>query len=285
VIKSILAFALGMMFFPLQPCCRAQTDCGHTGIPLQPVEPSGLSTQQVIEKAAANESAFRARRNQYTYVEEIRIQTLSAAGLPGDYAVDGEYRQVMNVAYDASGRRLEQVTFAPQSTLRRVSLTMDDLEDIHTYAAFVLTPEALPNYEFSYAGAQHIDELDTYVFDVAPKIIEPKRKYYQGRIWIESHDLAIVKTCGKTVPDIVPPPKKKKKKKGAEENIHATYVTYREFIDGNWFPAYTRSDDVLQFTNGEVRMRQIIKYTDYKLSSAATQPEQRRLLSPDQARP
>jgi hypothetical protein len=35
-------------------------------------------------------------------------------------------------------------------------------------------------------------------------------------------------------------------------------------VDGHWFPAYTRSDDTLQFRTGAVRVREIVKYSGYK---------------------
>jgi hypothetical protein len=281
VTRHRFALASGIVFLALLPrCLQAQTNCDGNGTPPSPVQPAGITTQQIIQQAAASESALKASRNKYTYVEEIRIQTLVQAGLPGSYAVDGEYRQILNVAYDSSGRRLEQVTFAPQSTLRRISLTLDDFDDIHNYAAFVITTEELHKYSFSYAGQQHVDELDTYVFDIAPKMLQPKKRYFQGRIWVESHDLAIVKSCGKTVPDVILPPKKKR----GLENIHATYITYREHIDGKyWFPAYTRSDDILEFRNSDVRTRQVIKYTGYRLAASRSPTDQHRSLSSDKA--
>jgi len=116
---------------------------------------------------------------------------------------------------------------------------------------------------------------------ITPKVIEQKKKYFQGRIWVDTRDLAIVKTCGKTVPDTIPKQGKKKKKR-VEENVHATYVTYREWIDGNWFPSYTRSDDILKFTNTEIRIRQIVRYSGYKLSNANPQRGQHQSLAPDQ---
>ena len=76
-------------------------------------------------------------------------------------------------------------------------------------------------------------------------------------------DWAVVKACGKTVPDVIRP----RKKKRGDESIHPKFVTYREQIDGRyWFPTYTRSDDVLSFTGNSVRIRETIKYTDYRRS-------------------
>jgi hypothetical protein len=242
----------------------AQTNCEGRSAPLSPVEPQRVTVQEVIQKAAANDSHFKAARSQYTYTQEVRIQTLRYGVMPGDLQVDGEFRQIAEVGYDTAGRRAEHVTFAPQTTLRRITLTPDDFDDIYNFTTFVFTAEDLPKYNVHYAGLQHVDELDTYVLDVAPRTIQPKKRYFQGRIWVDTRDLAVVKTCGKSVPDVL----LKNKKKG-QENLHPTFVTYREqFDDKYWFPTYTRSDDILRFRNNEVRIRQIIKYTDYAPSDA-----------------
>jgi len=109
-----------------------------------------------------------------------------------------------------------------------------------------------------YVGQQKQDELDTYVFDIAPKQIEKKKRYFQGRIWVDDHDFQIVETYGKTVPDIHPG-------KRGNENLFPKFTTWREQIDGEyWFPTYTRAEDTLRFSTQEVKIREIIKYTNYK---------------------
>ena len=111
-------------------------------------------------------------------------------------------------------------------------------------------------------GQQKEDELNTYVFDIKPKRIEKGQRYFDGRIWVDDHDFQIVKTFGKTVPDMV--------SKG-NENLFPAFTTYREQIDGKyWFPTYTRVDDTLQFSNGDVHIRQTVKYTNYKRFGAKT---------------
>jgi hypothetical protein len=95
------------------------------------------------------------------------------------------------------------------------------------------------------------------VFDIAPKLIEKGKRYFQGRIWVDDQDFQIVKTNGKTVPDI-------RKKKG-EENLFPSFTTWREQIDGKyWFPTYTLADDTLHFTTGDIRIREVLHYEDYK---------------------
>ena len=54
-------------------------------------------------------------------------------------------------------------------------------------------------------------------------------------------------------------------KKGDGENLFPRFETYREQIDGKyWFPTYTRAVDTLQFSSGAKRIRQVVKYDNYK---------------------
>jgi hypothetical protein len=148
--------------------------------------------------------------------------------------------------------------FAPQSSLQRILMTEQDIDDIENRLPFVLTSDEINQYSILYAGQQQEDDLHCYVFDIAPKQIEGKKRYFQGRIWVDDKDFQIVKTYGKTVPDI--------RKKKDNENLFPKFTTYREqVVDGPyWFPVYTRADDTLHFSTGDVKIREIVKYTNYK---------------------
>lgn len=215
--------------------------------------PKGITSPEIIQKFAAKEKEFKEARDQYTFRQDVRVQTLD-----GD-TINGEYREVFDVTYDDKGRHLENVVFAPQNTLTEIIMTPEDLQDIRHTMPFVLTSEEINDYDILYVGQQQEDELHCYVFDIAPKKIDPKRRYFQGRIWVDDQDLQIVKTFGKAVPET--------HKKG-NENLFPKFTTWREQVDGRyWFPAYTKADDTLQFRkNGyqDVHVRDIIKYTDYK---------------------
>lgn len=214
-------------------------------------DPKGITVDEIIQKFAAKEKEFKLAREKYTYRQTIKVQTLD-----GD-TVDGEYQIVFDVLFDNKGKRIENVVFAPQASLQRIQLTPQDEYDFRNQLPFVLTSDDLPEYDVLYVGQQRQDELNTFVFDIAPKQIEKDKRYFQGRIWVDDHDFQIVKTRGKTVPDI-------RKKKG-EENLFPAFTTYREQIDGRyWFPTYTRADDTLKFSGGDVRVREVIKYTNYK---------------------
>src|SRR5258705_6980906 len=221
--------------------------------PLVPDPPKGITSQEIIQKFAAKEREFREARDQYTFRQDVRVQTLD-----GD-TVTGEYREVFDVTYDNQGKHLENVVFAPQNSLTEIMMSPEDLQDIRHLLPFVLTSDEIPEYDILYVGQQQQDELHCYVFDVAPKEIVGKKRYFQGRIWVDDRDSQIVKTYGKTVPDI-------RKKKG-QENLFPKFTTWREQVDGKyWFPTYTKADDVLHFQcgAGDVLIVEIVKYEDYK---------------------
>jgi hypothetical protein len=256
---ALRTFIYGLVLVPM--ALVAQTNCDEGTGPLNPAQPQGVTPQQIIDKFGAKEEIFRQALNNYVYTQDITVQELDGN------TVSGEFRLVQDITYDDKGGRIENVTFAPQNTLRGLGLTRDDYEDFRYKMAFVLTTSDLPQYNLLYVGQQRQDEVDTYVFDIAPKTIVKGQRYFQGRIWVDNHDLQIVKSCGKTVPDVIAT----KKKKNVQENLSPKFVTYREQIDGQyWFPTYIRADDVLHFRTGDVHMREIIKLTNYKRFGSKT---------------
>jgi len=221
--------------------------------PLDPSQPVGTTVDGIIQKFAAKEKQFKQAREQYTYTQDVTVQTLEGG------TVDGQYRQVSDILFDDRGHRIEQVTFAPQSSLERVVMTQADYDDIRHRLPFVLTSDDIGKYQVLYVGKQKEDYLGTYVFDIAPKQIAPGERYFQGRIWVDDQDFQIVKTNGETVPQV------HNLKHPEKENLSPKFVTYREQVDGKyWFPTYTRAEDTLHFASGDVRMRYIVKYTNYK---------------------
>jgi len=220
--------------------------------PLENVPPKDATVEEIIQRFAEKETEFAKARDQYTYRQDVKVQTVDGE------TVDGEYREVFDVMFDDKGHRIENVVFAPQSSLTKIYMSQEDFDDIRHKLPFVLTTQDLPEYNIIYVGQQQEDELQCYVFDVAPKKIEEKKRYFQGRVWVDNHDFQIVKTYGKTVPDI-------RKKHGDEENLFPKFTTWRQQIDGQyWFPVYTKADDELHFKLEDVHIKEIVKYEDYK---------------------
>src|SRR5262249_8478099 len=210
-----------------------------------------IPVDEIIRKFAEKEKEFKVARANYVYRQDIRVQTLNA-----NDRVTGEWHQTWDVTFDSSGKRTERVIAAPASTLTSISLTSQDLQDFREIQPFVLTSDDIGKYNVKYLGKEMVDDIDCFVFDISPKTMEKGQRYFQGQIWVDDRDLQIVKTYGKAVPDI---------RTKDNENLFPRFETYREQIDGKyWFPTYTRAIDTLQFTGGAQRIRQIMKYDNYK---------------------
>ena len=226
--------------------------------PLDPAQPTGMTVAQIIEKMGARESEFAAAREDYTFRQEVKFNTIS----DDTNRPDGEYHQVTDITFDKDGKRQEHVVFAPQNTIERVIMTENDFKDIEKRLPFVLTAPELPQYDINYLGRQKVDELDTYVLDVKPKVLEKGHRYFQGKVWVDQQDLEIVLVNGMSVPQDM--------RKG-HEDLSPPFTTYYQQIDDKyWFPTYTKAEGNLHFAaqqgalSQDVHVRTIIHYTDYK---------------------
>jgi hypothetical protein len=210
-----------------------------------------IPASEIIRRFAENESQFKLERDNYTYSQSVLVTAATTDGRDG-----GKFQQDSDIVFTPQGKRYERVTFAPPNTLQLIQLTPQDYKDLENIQPFVLTTAELPKYNVNYDGKERIDALDTYRFNVAPKKIEKDQRYFQGSIWVDDHDFAIVKSDGKAVPDILD--------KG-RENRFPRFVTYRENIEKNfWFPTYTHADDILHFNTGDVRIQMTVRYRNYK---------------------
>jgi hypothetical protein len=208
-----------------------------------------VNPQEIIQKFAAKEAEFREARNNYTYRQSLKMEELDASGNP----TGGKWELVEDIIFTPEGKRVEKVTYAPVQNLRQIIITPSDENDLRNIQPFVLTTSEIPDYDINYLGREKVDEIGTFAFSVKPKKMAPGKRYFEGQIWVDDRDLQIVKTYGKGVGI----------KKGDEQ--FPKFETYREQIDGKyWFPTYTHADDTLHFKNGPVRIRETVKYQDYK---------------------
>jgi TonB family protein len=208
---------------------------------------------RIIKTFSAKEAEFRRALNEYAFKRDAVIQVLGMGG-----QIAGEYHRVSNFTFDDNGNRYEKIIFFPMPTY--AGITAEDVEDLSGVNPFALEAANINQYNFTYVGKERIDELDLYIFDVTPKVMpDPKSKVrlFSGRIWVDDHDLQIVKSRGKGVPE-------------TKINKFPNVETYREQIDGRyWFPTYSYADEELVFGNGEVlHIRLRVKYTDFQKGHA-----------------
>jgi hypothetical protein len=242
---------------PLATAAQGGSVAGDARSPSLP--PPTVAIEEIIQKFAAKEAEFKAERENFTYKQTFVFQTVDE-----DNRVDGEYRLKSDIDFTAEGKRTEVVTYAPQSTLQRVDLTQEDFDDLAHIFPFVLTTTDISNYNITYVDHRPLDELSTYVFDVSPKTIGKKQRFFEGRVWVDDKDFQIVKTYGKAVGYA-------KKSRGGEQ-FFPHFETFRENIEGKyWFPTYTRSDEIVHIGPGnDLHIRMTVKYEDYKRYGVTT---------------
>jgi len=211
-------------------------------------DPSPAQIDDIIQKFAAKEAEFAKARENYTYHQTARIQELEPSG-----AVSGKWETVSDIVFDTAGKRNEHVTRAPVSTLSKILLTPEDLEDLKSVQPFVLTTAELPKYVIRYLGRENLDEIGCYAFAVKPKKVDAGQRYFEGIVWVDDRDMQIVKSYGRGTGVF---------KKG---NAYPKFETYREQIDGKyWFPTYTIANATLHFPEFDQRIKQTVRYEDYK---------------------
>jgi hypothetical protein len=260
--RRLSSLAVLMAAIPLLTAPVLSAQVSYTSMPLDAgfgrldTTPPAIPVAQIIQEFTAKEAVFKQAMDNYTWQRSVRVETLDDDNKP-----DGQYYQVVDVVFDSEGHRTERVIDAPESTLTRVMMSPADFSDIEERLPFVLTTEDAPQYDITYLGKQRIDEIDTWVFDIKPKVIEKKHRYFQGRIWVDQKDHQIVVTNGKNVPDDT---------RAGHEDLSIPFATYRQMVDGKyWFPVYTHGDGVLHFSAGHgylsqnVHMRETLKYTNY----------------------
>lgn len=248
-----LRLTLAVTFLAAASMSFAQPTTG-TAQPPAITGSANLSQAQIdgiIRQFSSKETQFRKALNEYAFKRDALVQTLGMGG-----QVTGEYHRVSDFTFDDSGNRFEKISYFPMPSFSGV--TQEDLEDLGGVTPFALEAVRINQYNFKYVGKERIDELDLYVFDVAPKIVpdakKTKERFFVGRIWVDDHDLQIVKSKGKAIPE-------------TKVNKFPIVETYREQIDGKyWFPTYAYADDDLIFDNGsDLRIRLRVKYTDFKV--------------------
>jgi len=207
---------------------------------------------EIIKTFTANEAAFAEARSVYTYHQTVRILDLDRAG-----NTVGRWEMESDIIFNRDMKRTEKVVRAPIPSLKNFQISPEDLQDLKDVQPFVLTTETIADYDVRYLGTERLDELDCYAFAVKPKKQEKGKRYFSGIVWVEQRDLQVVRTYGRGVGIT------------SRNQAFPKFETTRQQIDGKyWFPAYTIAEDTLYFEDTSARIRQTVKYEDYKRFAA-----------------
>lgn len=187
----------------------------------------------------------------FTYYAELTIETVSQSD-----TITGKYYRFSKISYAPDGTREEKILENTSTLPADVYIGTNAANNLTRVYQFAITPETLSQYELSYVGRERVDELNTYVFDVKPKVKLPdpdksKERYLKGRVWIDDQDICVVKVAGEALP---------------EQSAHRTpkFETYYQNHDKYWFPAFTSADDDVRVGRSSMRVVVKVRFTSYK---------------------
>jgi hypothetical protein len=214
--------------------------------------PPPIPESEMLQRMAANEDVMKKEYSTYDFTQTVRIEELDNPA--GKFTVTGE------VFTKQDGERFFRVVKQPESDLKQTHFTLADVRTIASFPVFNLTSDELQHYNFKYAGQEKLDEINTYIFQVKPKLLSRTRWYFEGVVWLEDRDYAIVKSYGRFISEIV----------GNGTKLPFTYFeTFRgNFQEKYWLPTYTRSDEEIPLGEGnQLRLHLVIRDTNFQKSA------------------
>jgi hypothetical protein len=217
-----------------------------------PVEAPPIPVEEIIHRFTQKEGELARAHEQFNYRLTVRVQESADDGTAGEWQIASD------VVFNADGNRVGRVIEEPLSTLKRTDFSLEDLQELAALPLFILTPDQRERYEFTYQGTQAVDELNTFAFRVKPRRLERRRAQFEGIVWVDDRDFAIVRTFGRMVTEV-------EEEEGRTNLPFKHFETYRENIEGKyWFPTYTRSEEILKAEAGDTRLRLTIRSTNFR---------------------
>ena len=217
-----------------------------------PEAPPDMPQALIVKRFAEKEEEYAKARARFGYKKTIKLTEYGADGNPM-----GEFSVTSTPIVASDGKLYERVAANEPSTLKTVKLSPEDVNALSRIPAYPLAQSQIDKYTITFAGRQLVDEVDCYMYQVKPRFLERANALFEGIVWVDTKYLEIVKSYGKFVTDL-----------GdfhSPELPFSNYETYRENVEGKyWFPNYARSDDRLHYESGDVPIRVVIKWTEFK---------------------
>lgn len=224
---------------------------GAPGVSLNPTQPlTPPDSRAIIRNFIDAETRFRETLLQFSFKRNVVLQTIGPIG-----EVTGQYVRNSVFVLDDQGNRVERVLYHPRSTIKEITITKEDVQDLAGSQLFGLEIRELDSYNFSFLGKEDLDGQPVYVVAVSPKQ-EPnphrmRSRFLVGRIWINAASFQLVRLQGVTEPH--------------GKQRFPVFQTERQLeIENLLFPSSTSADDVLRFPNKDVRYRIAVQYFDFK---------------------
>lgn len=209
------------------------------------------SPDEILSATAENGSRLLSALRGYSYYADLTIETVGNADV-----ITGKYYRLSQISFDSAGVMHERVIENTSTLPKDEQFGTSAADSLIRVYQFFLTRETPREYEFNYIGRERVDELNTFVFDVNPRVKLPdpeksRDRYLKGRVWIDDQDFCVVKVAGQAVPS---------------QSAHRTpkFQTYYQNHERYWFPALIDADDAIRIGKYVTRVVVKLRFTGYK---------------------
>ena len=228
-----------------------------------PAPPPPLPPEKIVESFAAREDEYLRANTLYGFNRSIRLQEFDPDGHPS------AERSFSSQVYLAdNGKRYERSTQPHSERFLDTKSGSIDVEKAAEVPLFPFVSSQMKYYDLLYQGAQPLDELHTYIFQVKPKQLMTNYRLFSGLVYVDDQDLAIVKLYGKWIST-----GGDDQDAAGRDSPFSLYEMYYENVDGRyWFPTYIRSEAYVHTKDGDYRLRLTVRMTDFKVSKAVKAP-------------
>jgi hypothetical protein len=208
------------------------------------------SPARIIRNFIDAETKFRETLVQFSFKRDVILQTISPQG-----EVTGEYLRNSVFVLDDRGQRIERVLYHPKPTIKELTITKEDIQDLAGSQLFGLELSELNSYNLSYLGEESFNGRPMYLVAVSPKQVPDARhmrsRFFVGRFWIDPATFQPVYLDGITEPH--------------GKQRFPSFKTERHIeMENLLFPSSTSADDVLHFPHKDVHFRIKVRYYDFK---------------------
>lgn len=209
-----------------------------------------IEFESYIPTLLGKEAETMEELNNYTFTRDVRIQTIDNKG-----RVSGEYRRTSDILFDDSGARIERGLSSSKSTLRRLKISPEYVEDFSGVQLKGFELSRRDQYRIEPFMTDTVDGIRMRVYRMTPLNLNAVRaaqtRVFYGYVWVEEGTGRIVKIGGCALPDV--------------KQRFPLFETQRVLVDGKHvFPLHTIADDYLVFSSHKVHVRMLITYSNYK---------------------
>ena len=209
-----------------------------------------IEFESYIPTLLGKEAETMGELNNYTFTRDVRIQTIDKKG-----RVSGEYRRTSDILFDDSGARIERGLSSSKSTLRRLKISPEYVEDFSGVQLKGFELSRQDQYKIEPFMTDTVDGVRMRVYRMTPLNLNAVRaarsRVFYGYVWVEEGTGRIVKIGGCALPD--------------GKQRFPLFETQRILVDGKHvFPLHTIADDHLVFSSHKVHVRMLITYSNYK---------------------